>query len=69
MPIWGQQSRERISKEFREKWTEDVCTRKLNIKDAWNDLNARVLKLIQYPPTMTTFTREDCRQIMCPILE
>ena len=44
-------------------------TAHIRTPDAWYCVNSTILKSIEYPLTMTTFTKEECNSIMAPILK
>ncbi len=48
---------------------EEVSMGKLDRKDAWSDFNSGVNKTLEYPFLVMTFTQDEYRQIMQPIVE
>ena len=55
-------------RQLAEKWAGSLRTRRVHKNDAWYCLNATILKSIEYPLVVTTFTRDDCAYIMALIL-
>ena len=50
------------------KWADAVRTGHLRKKDAWYCLNSSIMKSLEYPLMATTFSKQDCDDIMKPIL-
>ncbi len=50
-------------------WRDEVKTSHLDQKDAWDNLTLRVMKSLEYPLLVTTFSYEECQNILQPALE
>ncbi len=50
-------------------WGEEIRTGKLNWMDVGNDLNARVMKALEYPIPIKTFSFVKCCAILRTVLE
>ena len=51
------------------KWRDAIRTNKINRHDAWYCLNNTIMKTLEYPLMATTLTRDQCKQLMSPVLE
>ena len=52
-----------------ETWAAALRSRRLRKNDAWYCLTATIMKTIEYPLVVTTFTPQECAHIMAPILK
>ncbi len=52
-----------------EVWAANMNAKKIRMDDAWYCLSSSITKTINYPLVHTTFTREDCKHIMAPVLQ
>ena len=50
-------------------WTERIRVRRLPHRLVWLSLHTGILKTLEYPLAATTFTEEDCRLLMSPLLK
>ena len=51
-----------------EEWAEKLSKSGVKGKDAWYTMNSTIMKTLQYPLLVTSFTEEECDWIMAPIL-
>jgi hypothetical protein len=50
-------------------WCDGIRTRRLNPEEAWYSLTATILRTLEYPLVATTLTREQCKEIIKPVLK
>ena len=52
-----------------EEWRDHINSGHLNKADAWQALETTIMKSLQYPMKALTLTKEECKNIMKPILQ
>jgi hypothetical protein len=50
-------------------WCDGVRTRRLQPEEAWYSLTATIMRTLEYPLVATTLTRDQCKEILKPILK
>lgn len=56
-------------RDIAEEWKSNIDVGFLDKYDAWVALTTMIMKTIEYPLPALTFTQQECRKIMAPILE
>jgi len=46
-----------------------VQTRRINPTESWYSINHTIMKTIEYPLAVTSISKKDIQDIMCPILQ
>ncbi|MGL5936607.1 MAG: hypothetical protein ACRCZI_13415, partial [Cetobacterium sp.] len=50
-------------------WCDGIRTRRIHPEEAWYSLTATILKTLEYPLTATTFTADQCKELLRPVLK
>jgi hypothetical protein len=50
-------------------WCDGVKTKRIQPEEAWYSLSATILKTLEYPLVATTLSREQCQDILKPVLK
>jgi hypothetical protein len=51
------------------KWCDGIRTKPLHPTKAWYSMEATIMRTLEYPLVATTMTREQCKEILRPILK
>jgi hypothetical protein len=50
-------------------WCDGIRTKRLHPEEAWYSLTVTILRTLEYPLVATTFTQEQCKDLLKPVLK